>query len=382
MRQSIVELTGARKTFGSPEGGAVHALDGIDLAVSQNEFLTLLGPSGCGKSTLLQAIGGFVTLDSGTIAIEGVEMTRVPPHKRPVNTVFQNYALFPHMTVEQNVGYSLEVRGTPARERRERVGEALAMVGLGGMERRRPNQLSGGQQQRVALARAIVARPKLLLLDEPLSALDRGLRHSVQLELKALQDELGIAFVFVTHDQEEALTMSDRIAVMRQGRIEQIATPRDIYDRPENPFVAGFIGVSNLFGGRVEDGRLRLDGGEAIVLAPGVGTSGGEATAVIRPEQFTLAAEGDGRPAIEAVLDQVIFVGAIFEIFAHTPDGRRLAVTAPASAREAVARAEDSGRLRLAYDPAAVHLMPVTAAEGAGGASGRAAPRTIGGGAP
>jgi len=370
MQQSIVELTGARKHFASPEGGAVHALDGVDLAVSRNEFLTLLGPSGCGKSTLLQAIGGFVVLDSGTISIEGVEMTRMPPHRRPVNTVFQNYALFPHMSVEQNVGYALEVRGTPARERRERVGEALAMVGLGGMERRRPDQLSGGQQQRVALARAIVARPKLLLLDEPLSALDRGLRHSVQIELKALQDELGIAFVFVTHDQEEALTMSDRIAVMRQGRIEQIASPRDIYDRPESAFVAGFIGVSNLFEGRLEEGRLLLDDGEAITLCPGragsAGTGTGRATAMIRPEQFALADGGDGRPGLDAALDQVIFVGAIFEIFARLKGGRRLAVTAPASARDAVARAEASRSLRLAYDPAAVHLM---AEAGKGGAS-------------
>ena len=357
MQESIVEFVGARKVFASPEGGEVRALDGIDLKVSRNEFLTLLGPSGCGKTTLLQAVGGFVGLDAGTISIDGQDVTRVPPHLRPVNTVFQNYALFPHMSVGQNVGYALEVKGVPARERRETVGAALAMVGLDGLEQRRPHQLSGGQQQRVALARAIVARPKLLLLDEPLSALDRGLRHSMQIELKTLQNELGISFVFVTHDQEEALTMSDRIAVLRHGRIQQIAAPRDIYDRPANAFVAGFIGASNLFEGRVEKNALALDDGGVLCLAGQTGARDGRATAIIRPEQFLLAPDRDGRPAIEATVDQIIFVGAAFELYVRTASGRRLTVSAPASAREAVARADAERRARLAYDPAHVHLM-------------------------
>ncbi|KQZ12499.1 polyamine ABC transporter ATP-binding protein [Mesorhizobium sp. Root552] len=358
MQDAIVELAGARKVFASPEGGEVKALDNIYLDVRRNEFLTLLGPSGCGKTTLLQSIGGFVRLDAGTISIDGADMTRVPPHLRPVNTVFQNYALFPHMSVEQNVGYALEVRGIPARERREKVGAALVMVGLGGMEKRRPNQLSGGQQQRVALARAIVARPKLLLLDEPLSALDRGLRHSMQIELKNLQNELGISFVFVTHDKEEALTMSDRIAVLKHGRIQQIAAPREIYDRPANPFVASFIGVSNMFEGSIDSGSLVMDRGETLQLGRTLQDCKGRATAVIRPEQFSLSFEQDTRAGIDVTIDQVIFVGAGFELYARTRGGRELVVSAPASARDDVARAESDRRARLIYVPANIHLMP------------------------
>jgi len=364
MQGTIVELTGARKIFASPEGGEVRALDGVDLAVSRNEFLTLLGPSGCGKTTLLQSIGGFIALDAGTILIDGADMTRVPPHKRPVNTVFQNYALFPHMTVAQNIGYALEVKGVPARQRREKAGEALAMVGLAGLEERRPHQLSGGQQQRVALARAIVARPKLLLLDEPLSALDRNLRHSMQIELKTLQNELGISFVFVTHDQEEALTMSDRIAVLRHGRIQQIATPREIYDRPANAFVAGFIGAGNLFEGQVENGAMALDNGEVLRLAGSDAGLRGAATAIVRPEQFLLTPEKGQLPALDARVEQVIFVGAAFEVYMRTAAGRRLTVSAPASAHEMVARAEAEGRAWAAYDPAHVHVMPAQGESG------------------
>jgi len=357
MQETIVELAGAGKTFASPEGGEVRALDNVDLKVRRNEFLTLLGPSGCGKTTLLQSIGGFVSLDRGKILIDGADMTEVPPHRRPVNTVFQNYALFPHMTVAQNVGYALEVRGVSLKERRAKAGEVLAMVGLAGLEERRPHQLSGGQQQRVALARAIVARPKLLLLDEPLSALDRNLRHSMQIELKTLQNELGISFVFVTHDQEEALTMSDRIAVLRHGRIQQIARPRDIYDRPASPFVAGFIGASNLFEGHVENGVMALGGGEVLRVAGEAASFTGKATAIVRPEQFLLGSARDSLPGIEATLDQVIFVGAAFELYMRTAGGRQITVSAPASAREAVAAAEAGRRARLAYDPAEVHLM-------------------------
>ncbi len=219
MRDAIVRLVSAAKAFATPEGGKVTALDGIDLDIGRNEFITLLGPSGCGKTTLLQAISGFVELDAGRIEIDGVDMTDRPPYRRPVNTVFQNYALFPHMTVDQNTGYALEVAGIGKAERTERVRAVLQMVGLSGMEGRLPRQLSGGQQQRVALARAIVARPKVLLLDEPLSALDKNLREAMQLELKSLQNDLGITFIFVTHDQQEALTMSDRVAVIYEGTI-------------------------------------------------------------------------------------------------------------------------------------------------------------------
>ncbi len=357
MQDSIVELIGARKRFASPEGGEIKAIDTIDLSVRRNEFLTLLGPSGCGKTTLLQSIGGFVRLDGGTILIDGEDMTNVPPHRRPVNTVFQNYALFPHMTVGQNVGYALEVAGVAARERRERTGSALTMVGLDGLEKRYPRQLSGGQQQRVALARAIVGRPKLLLLDEPLSALDRGLRHSMQIELKTLQNELGISFVFVTHDQEEALTMSDRIAVLKRGRIQQLASPRDIYDRPQNAFVAGFVGANNMFEGRVENGRMVLDDGGILSLACSTAGYDGKTVAIIRPEQFSLAQENDSRPRIDVTIDQIIFVGASFEVYTRTESGRALTVSVPAAMRDVIAKADAARRAQLTYDPAHVHLM-------------------------
>jgi spermidine/putrescine transport system ATP-binding protein len=267
MRDAIVRLDKAAKAFATPEGRQVKALDGIDIEVGRNEFITLLGPSGCGKTTLLQAISGFVELDSGRITIDGEDMTDRPPYKRPVNTVFQNYALFPHMTVGGNVAYALEVAGVAKSERTERVKAALRMVGLEGMEGRLPRQLSGGQQQRVALARAIIARPKVLLLDEPLSALDKNLRQSMQLELKTLQHELGITFIFVTHDQQEALTMSDRVAVLSNGRIQQLDTPRTIYDHPASTFVANFVGASNLFEGRADGATFVTNDGAPIQLA-------------------------------------------------------------------------------------------------------------------
>jgi spermidine/putrescine transport system ATP-binding protein len=248
----LVRLRSAVKRFDTPEGGAVMALDQIDLSVGENEFVTLLGPSGCGKTTLLRCISGFEDLDAGSLGIDGRAMAGVPAYRRPVNTVFQNYALFPHMTVGANVAYSLDVAGVARSERRRRVAEALDLVNLQGLEQRKPAQLSGGQQQRVALARAIISRPRILLLDEPLSALDRKLRQAMQLELKNLQHELGISFVFVTHDQEEALTMSDRIVVMDHGRVQQIGSPTEIYHRPQNIFVAQFIGESNLFAAQVD----------------------------------------------------------------------------------------------------------------------------------
>ena len=220
---SIAEVRGAVKRFAAPEGGTVTALDHVSLSVRPSEFVTLLGPSGCGKTTLLRAISGFEDLDDGEVRIAGQQMTGVPPHRRPVNTVFQNYALFPHLSVGDNVGYGLDVAGVAKRERNTRVGETLERIGLGGFEQRKPDQLSGGQRQRVALARAIINRPSLLLLDEPLSALDRNLRKTMQLELKGLQHDLGICFLFVTHDQEEALTMSDRVVVLNNaGHIEQV----------------------------------------------------------------------------------------------------------------------------------------------------------------
>jgi putative spermidine/putrescine transport system ATP-binding protein len=248
--------------------GGVVALDGVDLTIEPAEFFTLLGPSGSGKTTLLRLIAGFERPDGGTIELGGRDISRVPPYSRPVNTVFQDYALFPHMTVMQNIQYGLRVRRVPKGERRERAARALEMVQLGGLGDRKPTQLSGGQRQRVALARAIVNQPQVLLLDEPLGALDFKLRQEMQIELQHVQREVGITFLYVTHDQEEALAMSDRIAVLSQGRIEQVGTPLEVYERPQTDFVAGFIGISNLI---ERDGRHMT----------------------IRPEKIRLLADGE-----------------------------------------------------------------------------------------
>ena len=281
----VAEVLDAVKRFAAPEGGTVTALDEVSLSVSAGEFVTLLGPSGCGKTTLLRCISGFEDLDSGEVRIAGESMTGVPAQHRPVNTVFQTYALFPHLRVEANVAYGLEVTGVSRRERTVRVAQALEQVGLQGLERRKPDQLSGGQRQRVALARAIINRPKLLLLDEPLSALDRNLRHSMQLELKTLQHELGICFLFVTHDQEEALTMSDRIVVLNHGRIEQIGTPEQLYHTPATTFVARFIGDGALFTGTVAGGAdpaLVTDDGLRLAVRDGA-PAGRRMTMLLRP---------------------------------------------------------------------------------------------------
>jgi putative spermidine/putrescine transport system ATP-binding protein len=262
--EADVTLTGIRKTYGD-----VVAVESVDLEIAQGEFFTMLGPSGSGKTTTLRIIAGFEQPTAGRVFLAGQEVTRQPPYARDVNTVFQDYALFPHMTVGQNVEYGLRVKGVKRPERRQRAEETLALVRLAGYGGRKPVQLSGGQRQRVALARAIVNHPRVLLLDEPLGALDLKLRQEMQTELKRIQGEVGITFVYVTHDQEEALTMSDRIAVFNQGRIEQIGSPTEVYERPANEFVAGFVGVSNVldrdgrrFTIRPERIRFSADGGE------------------------------------------------------------------------------------------------------------------------
>ena len=241
----------------------IQAVDGVDLEVQQGEFFTLLGPSGSGKTTCLRMIAGFERPDEGQIELNGQNVLGLPPYRRPVNTVFQDYALFPHMTVAENVGYSLMIRGIPPKERQKRVQEALELVQLPDLGSRKPSQLSGGQRQRVALARALVGRPQVLLLDEPLGALDLKLRQQMQFELKALQHRLGLTFLYVTHDQEEALTMSDRIAVFNRGRIEQVGSPAELYERPATRFVAGFIGQTNLIEGSLAERCV----GEAALFA-------------------------------------------------------------------------------------------------------------------
>ncbi|UVC08017.1 ABC transporter ATP-binding protein [Rhizobium sp. TH2] len=357
MRDAIVRLVSAAKAFSTPEGRQVTALDGVDLDIGRNEFITLLGPSGCGKTTLLQAISGFVDLDAGRIEIDGEDMTDRPPYRRPVNTVFQNYALFPHLTVGENAAYALDVAGVAKAERTERVRAVLQMVGLDGMEGRLPRQLSGGQQQRVALARAIVARPKVLLLDEPLSALDKNLREAMQLELKTLQHELGITFIFVTHDQQEALTMSDRVAVLADGRIQQLDAPRHVYDKPVSTFVASFIGASNLFEGQVDGQDFRTAEGVTIRHWPATAGAATGATALIRPEQFSLASPTDDAPSLDVTVEQVVFVGSAFELFGRTTGGRRLMAQVPASQSNAVGAIETGQSARWYYDPATVHII-------------------------
>jgi len=257
---AAIELENVRKAFGGPAA----AVDGVSLAIAEGEFFSLLGPSGCGKTTTLRMIAGFVAPDEGRVLLHGEDVTTVPPNRRPVNMVFQQYALFPHMTVYDNVAFGLKMAHVPRAEHRERVADILRVVALEGYERRRPRQLSGGQQQRVALARALVNRPAALLLDEPLGALDVKLRRHMQLELKRIQHELGTTFVYVTHDQEEALAMSDRIAVMSDGRVEQLGTPREIYEHPASAFVADFVGTVNVIGDvsvRPERIRILRDGG-------------------------------------------------------------------------------------------------------------------------
>ena len=286
-----IRLRGLTRRFGD-----VLAVDAVDLDVLDGEFLTLLGPSGSGKTTVLRMIAGFERPDAGTIELDGADVTNVPPYARDVNTVFQDYALFPHMSVRKNIEYGLKVKKVPAAERTQRVAEALESVRLGDYGDRAPSQLSGGQRQRVALARALVNRPKVLLLDEPLGALDLKLREQMQVELKEIQREVGITFVFVTHDQDEALTMSDRIAVFNQGRIAQLGSPSDVYEHPATPFVAGFVGTSNL---------LEESAAQAVLGRPG--------TWSVRPEKIRILAADEpaepGEHAVRGSVREVVYVG-------------------------------------------------------------------------
>jgi len=312
------------------------AVDGIDLTVDEGEFFTLLGPSGSGKTTLLRLIAGFERPDGGRIELGGRDVTSVPPHQRETNTVFQDYALFPHMTVGDNIGYGLRVKGVPAAERRERVDRALKMVRLAGLDKRKPNQLSGGQRQRVALARAVINEPEVLLLDEPLGALDLKLRQEMQLELKRIQKQVGITFVYVTHDQEEALTMSDRVAVMANGRFEQIGPPVDLYERPATEFVAGFIGISNL---------LSRDGVKFVV----------------RPEKLHMLLEEDaparGMTVEPGVVEQVIYVGQATRYNIRLDRGEQLVAVRQNTEAADEALHYEGRRIRLAWAPEHTYVL-------------------------
>jgi spermidine/putrescine transport system ATP-binding protein len=308
----------------------VVAVDGINMKMPPGEFFSMLGPSGCGKTTTLRMIAGFERPTEGQILLDGVDMAETPPHKRNVNTVFQNYALFPHLSVEENVGFGLRYQDVSKDEAKTRVGQALELVRLSGFEKRRSTQLSGGQQQRVALARALILNPEVLLLDEPLGALDAKLRKALQIELKALQEEVGITFIYVTHDQEEALTMSDRIAVMSNGRVEQVGSPQEIYESPATAYVADFLGVSNLMDATAEGaagdrvcqvrlGDFRLSAGEGDTDARGA------AKLVIRPERIRLenqGATGDNR--VPGMVERVIYVGSVMQVIVHLASGQTL----------------------------------------------------------
>jgi len=311
-REDFVRIENVSKRF-----GATLAVDRASFGIGRGEFFSLLGPSGCGKTTLLRMIGGFAVPDSGAIVLDGEDITAVPPNKRPTNMVFQSYAIFPHLNVRDNIAYGLRNEHLPTTERNARVAEALAMIRLEGYDTRRAHELSGGERQRVALARALVKRPKLLLLDEPLGALDKRLREAMQVELRQLQREVGISFIFVTHDQEEALSMSDRIAVMEKGRVLQIADPKTLYEAPATRAVADFIGTMNFFegcltamAGEIATVETRALNHLHVAMHPGTTFGAGTRVLVaIRPEKFTLSREPPGAPAIMARVIVATYLG-------------------------------------------------------------------------
>ncbi|MDX6636011.1 MAG: spermidine/putrescine transport system ATP-binding protein [Solirubrobacterales bacterium] len=354
-----VELRSVTKRF----DGFV-AVDDLSLELGRGEFFTLLGPSGCGKTTTLRMIAGFERPTGGEIRIEGEDVAQLPPHKRPTNTVFQSYALFPHLSVEANVAFGLKRKKVGKDEIAERVKAELERVGLATEANRRPSQLSGGMQQRVALARALVNLPKVLLLDEPLGALDLKLRKELQVELKRIQRDVGITFVYVTHDQEEALTMSDRIAVMNRGRVEQIAVPEAVYDRPATTFVAGFIGVSNLMPATVTGSQeVKLDEGTTIAAPTDGFSTGDRCHAVVRPEklQVELGEDGDGRadhPRVEGVVASSLYLGTATQIAVDLGKGVRMTVLVP-NADEAERQQLPGGgaRVALVWEPEHMHLV-------------------------
>jgi spermidine/putrescine transport system ATP-binding protein len=360
-----VRLEGVVKRFGD-----FVAVRGIDLDIGEGEFFTLLGPSGCGKTTTLRMVAGFEEPTDGRVLIDGDDVAELPAHKRPTNTVFQSYALFPHLSVKENVAFGLRRKKVEKSEIERRVTAELERVGLAREANRRPNQLSGGMQQRVALARALVNLPKVLLLDEPLGALDLKLRKGLQIELKRIQREVGITFVYVTHDQEEALTMSDRIAVMNRGEFEQIAEPEEIYERPTTTFVAGFIGVSNLMPATVTatgegSGSVRLDSG-VEVQTPVNGLSVGESChAVVRPEKLKIdvvGAEPAGSKA-EGVVESSVFLGTATQIVVDLGGDVRMTVLVPNASEDERARLPGGGApVKLSWDDDHMHVVRESAA--------------------
>jgi spermidine/putrescine transport system ATP-binding protein len=352
--------------------GDLVAVRDLSLDIERGEFFTMLGPSGCGKTTTLRVVAGFEEPSDGRVLLDGTEVTGLPPFKRPTNTVFQSYALFPHLSVEDNVAFGLKRKRVDKEETRRRVREELERVGLAAEAKRKPGQLSGGQQQRVALARALVNRPAVLLLDEPLGALDLKLRKNLQIELKGIQRDVGITFVYVTHDQEEALTMSDRIAVMNRGVIEQVDSPEAVYERPRTTFVAGFIGVSNLMPGEVVsvDGstsRLHLDAGVDVHIQATGASVGERCHAVVRPEKLEIhPADGgvDGRPSVQGSIESSLYLGTATQVIVKLPDGTGMTVLVPNSDEAARQRLPAPGDpVRLAWSSENIHMVRAEQAE-------------------
>src|SRR5438046_7445435 len=358
-RSVAIALEGVSKGFGK-----VAAVNDVSLSIGEGEFFSLLGPSGCGKTTSLRMIAGFEQPDAGRIVLQGEDVTKVRPNRRPVNMVFQHYALFPHMSVYDNVAFGLKVKKVPRVEHRERVQEILRVVSLEGLDKRRARQLSGGQQQRVALARALVNRPAALLLDEPLGALDVKLRKQMQLELKRIQSTLGTTFVYVTHDQEEALAMSDRIAVMNGGRVEQTGDPREIYDRPRTAFLADFLGPLNAFDLRIdelvgESAVMRLAEDERIVVPVGGGHRPDETLRVaVRPERVQIAAAGapllDGGSRLEGTIAEIVFLGMYTQFHVDTKAGR---LVCHRLADESLGPLEPGSQVTLTWEPEQASLL-------------------------
>lgn len=355
--ETDLRLEGALKTFGD-----VTALDHVDIAVRNGELLTILGPSGSGKTTLLRLVAGFAEPDAGKIMLQGRDITFLPPAKRDIGMVFQNYALFPHMTVAENVAFPLQMRKTAKAEIKRRVDWALGIVKLTGYEERLPRQLSGGQQQRVAFARAVVFDPRILLLDEPFGALDRKLREQIQLEVRRLQQQLNLTSLFVTHDQEEALILSDRIAVMNEGRIEQLGTPHEIYEKPANRFVADFIGISNLFSGRIE-GRdkqtaaVRDDTGLLFhVAADEIPEAGSDAVVLVRPERLHLLRDGEeAANSLSGEVAEIVYLGQSEKLRIDTGAGRNVLMHRQTKLGEAPL--EVGSRVDVGWSAADAHLI-------------------------
>ena len=352
---AVIEMHGVGKRF-----GAARALDGVSLTIRENEFYALLGPSGCGKTTLLRVLAGFETPDEGAISLDGKDLIVIRPNRRPINMMFQSYALFPHLSVFNNIAYGLRMDGVRGSDLEERTRDALAMVQLDGLESRRPHQLSGGQRQRVALARALVKRPRVLLLDEPLAALDKKLRGQMQIELKRLQHVVGITFVVVTHDQEEALVMADRIALMREGRIVQEGTPKELYEQPASYFVADFIGDMNFFAGTCCAEGLRLVTGTTL-RGPVASGEDSQAWLAVRPDKLALSAR---RPAssednaLEGEVVDISYGGDYLSIRLRVPETDALILAKVGTGDPNVARIERGQTLWCLWPPSSSRILP------------------------